>query len=187
MFASIMMILLSLSQANASVGFSNGNELNATAIEGQVSVTCEGFNGNGQALYTCRDVVLDPEAYDYFVGPVHASANRVELRAFHADGSNDMTVEAYDGAAGKTYDKINLWISTLFQTPLLKRGTNRVSYSIYSDLSMKEFAKGEINVNIARGTPRKCAPLSYNSTDLNDCHAQYSVCQRYFQELKHCR
>ncbi|MBV2169813.1 MAG: hypothetical protein KUL82_14000 [Bdellovibrio sp.] len=166
-------------------GFANGNALIATPIQGQVQVQCNGFNGSGTALYTCRDVVMDPQAYDYFVGPQDARADKVELMAFHEDGSSRSKVNNYDGARGKSRDAFNLWISTLFQKPLLEYGRNTIRYKIFSD-NNTPYAQGEFGVVVQRGAARQCPAATYHSTDSNDCNSQYSICQRYFEEYRNC-
>lgn len=186
MFVSIMMILLSFSHAETPVGFSGGKNFVATPIEGQVAVTCEGFNGTGQALFTCRDVTLDPGTHDYVIGPQNDQASRIDLTAHHEDGASVSKTLNYNGSQGKSSDRVNLWLSTLFQKPLLDRGVNRVSYVMYSS-GKTEISRGDFEVIVQRGKSRMCQPSSYTSTDLNDCHSQFSICQRYFQESNYCK
>ncbi|MNJ91214.1 hypothetical protein D3C87_88610 [compost metagenome] len=180
---------ISMQVQASDVGFSSTNDFVATPIEGRVDVTCEGFNGSGFAKYRCRDIVLEPQSYDYFVGPKEPNARKVELRAYHADGSDRSKMSLYDGTNGRSRDSFNLWISTLFQKPLLEVGVNRVTYSLYSDdkSDLKEYTRGEFTAVVTKGTPRLCPATSYNSTDINDCNAQYSVCQRYFEQYNYCR
>ena len=53
------------------VGFSAGNEFQATLIEGDLTIFCPGVNGEMQSsFFGCRAGILEPVAYDYFVGPV---------------------------------------------------------------------------------------------------------------------
>ena len=186
MFVNIMMILLSFSHAEAPVGFSGGKNFVATPIEGQVAVTCEGFNGSGQALFTCRDVTLDPGTHEYLIGPQNSQVSRVDLTATHENGGSVSKSLTYNGAQGKSQDRVNLWLSTLFQKPLLDRGVNRISYVMYKS-DRAEISRGNFEVVVQRGKPRQCQPTSYTSTDLNDCHSQFSICQRYFQESDYCK
>ncbi|MEK2689283.1 hypothetical protein [Bdellovibrio sp. GT3] len=168
------------------VGFSSGSQFKATPIEGQVHVTCEGFNGGGAATFTCRDVVLDPASYDYFVGPRDSRAVRYELRNVREDGSVRTKEDDYNGSQGRSGSAINLWLSTIFQKPLLASGKNRISYAIYGS-NGDSFSHGEFTINVARNSSRVCPTTHYNSADVNDCSSQYSVCQRYFQQFNNCR
>ena len=193
MFKNILTLLCAsvagICVANAAdpVGFSSGTQFKATPIEGQVVVTCEGFNGGGAATFTCRDVVLDPVSYDYFVGPRDARAVRYELRNVREDGSVRTKDDNYDGSRGRSGSAINLWISTLFQKPLLAAGKNKISYALYGENNREPLSNGEVTINVARSTSRTCPTTHYNSADVNDCNSQYSVCQRYFQQFNNCR
>lgn len=188
-FIAFFLMATAAVEANAQyVGFRHGSEFVAAAVEGQVTVSCNGFNGTGSAIYACRDVVLDPQAYDYFVGPRDSRAANLELRCTREDGSVRTKSGDYDGSNGISSDSFNLWISTLFQKPLLQAGVNTIEYRITADDRPKtEIAKGRITVKVTRTPARRCPNAHYNSTDLNDCNSQYSVCQRYFEEYRNCR
>lgn len=182
-----VLTFFSAAKANT-VGFSRGNDLTATPIQGQVQVTCFGFNGSGSAAYTCRDVVLDPQAYDYFIGPRDSRIDKVELTAVHEDNSSRSKVSDYDGVSGKSRDAFNLWISTLFQKPLLELGRNLVRYRLYSrETVLEDAVSNQFIVTVRRGAARNCPAARYDSTDVNDCNSQYSICQRYFEEHRNCQ
>ncbi|WP_413943646.1 hypothetical protein [Bdellovibrio sp. HCB-162] len=188
MLKTVVLLLAFCSFAQANVGFSHGNEFTASAIQGTVRVFCNGFNGSGSAVYSCRDVVLDPQAYDYFVGPQDARADKIELTASHEDGSSRSKIVEYDGVRGKSREAFNLWISTLFQKPLLEYGTNNVRYRIYSGNRLIEaMGEGNFTALVKRGPARTCPAAQYNSTDVTDCNSQYSICQRYFEEFHNCQ
>ncbi|MDG0815080.1 hypothetical protein [Bdellovibrio svalbardensis] len=186
---STILLLCSVAKSAELAGFASGREFAATPLEGTVVMTCEGFNGTGQAVYTCRDVVLDPQSYDTFIGPVDARASQVELRAEHEDGSTRVKMAGYNGKVGKSVSTFNLWVSTLFQKPLLMAGTNKLSYTIYngSGESYQEYARGNFIVTVKRNSLRRCPTTQYNSTDVTDCNSQYSICQRYFEQYNNCQ
>lgn len=181
--------LISIACANSTyVGFSRGNNLVATPVQGQVRVSCEGFNGLGAASYECRDVVLEPQPYDYFLGPRQANGNRLELTATREDGVSRNKIVGYNGATGSSTESVNLWISTIFQKPLLSFGKNVVNFKIYSAQDSRTVvSQGNIQVIVQRGAARQCPVAQYISQDSNDCSSQYSICQRYFSEFQNCR
>lgn len=183
----ILLIQIFYSFAQANTGFSRGNEFVATSIQGQVRVVCNGFNGTSSATFTCRDIVLDPNPYDYFVGPRNARLTKLDLVVLREDGSTRSKVMGYDGSYGKSRDAVNLWISTIFQTPLLTYGVNTIRYKIYSSDYNEGQYEGNFNVMVKRGPARQCPLVQYDSLDINDCSSQYSICQRYFEEYKNCR
>lgn len=180
----LIQLICSFAQANAS--FSRGNELVATSIQGQVQVDCNGFNGISSATYTCRDIVLEPNPYDYFVGPKDPRVDKVDLVALREDGSSRSKLMGYDGLRGKSREAVNLWISTIFQKPLLAYGLNTIRYKVYSENNGVQY-EGNFNVTVKRGSARQCRSMQYDSSDINDCNSQYSICQRYFEETNNCK
>lgn len=186
MLKTILFLLALSSVAEAQfVGFAKGNDLMATPIQGRVHVFCNGFNGNGAAVYACRDVVLDPAAYDHFVGPRDPRLDKVDLIVRHEDGSARDKSSGYDGNRGISRDSFNLWISTIFQKPILQSGTNTVTYRLWAGRTLVQ--SGTFVANVKRGVARTCPTAQYNSTDSNDCNSQYSICQRYFEEYNNCQ
>ncbi len=170
------------------IGFQSGNNFKATFIQGKVSVTCETLESSvaTNAEYECRDIVLDPLNYDYFVGPKNASAESIEIRSLKANGETELKVDDYDGVEGISSSQHNLWIKTIFQTPLLGLGINKVSYKLY-DKSNKVIQSGDFQAKVERGSPRTCPSVSYSSQSASDCSSEYTVCQRYFEQLNNCR
>ena len=187
MIIGIFTLLLGLNfgYAQNRIGFATGADFTASQIEGRVSVNCSGFNSAGHAEYLCRSIVLEPVVYDFFLGPRDARAKKISLFVQHQDGSDRERTTDYDGLNGKSRDAFNLWISTLFQRPMLELGTNTVTYTL-SD-GKNEVVRGTIGVKVNQGARRTCPSATYDSIDINDCNSQYSVCQRYFEEFRNCK
>ncbi len=182
-----MLVVGFLSHAQVtSPSFSKGSVFSAIPIQGQVRVICNGFNGSGTAQYFCRDVVLAPQAYDVFVGPKDARSKKVDLSCTREDGSVRGRSSNYDGAKGRSSDSFNRWISTIFQKPLLAYGKNTVTYTLKDDKGAVT-TSGSFAVTVNKVVLRECPLATYNSTDINDCNSQYSVCQRYFEEYHYCQ
>jgi hypothetical protein len=166
----------------ADVAFSSGNNFSSIPIRGQVEVTC----ADGTLVqYSCHDTVLDPASYDYFVAPQGSNADQVSLSNLRADGSRRNRSSDYDAKAGHSSDAFNLWISTIFQKPLLQMGVNKVDYTLSKD--GKTTLQGTFSVKVSAGTLRECPKTHYNSTEPVDCQSQYTVCQRYFEQYQNCR
>ena len=194
--SSIMLCLMGSAQIAMAdyIGFASGSEFQAIPVEGTVLMACEdAIKGKMIATYNCRDVVLDPASSDYFMGPNRTDLVQITLTATHEDGTVRTKVAAYDGFAGRSSAPVNLWISTLFQKPLLMKGTNRIQYSFSTGRRSEEhdeshgLAGGEVLVNVKNGKARHCPTTQYTSTDMNVCSAQYSICQRYFENFNECR
>ena len=169
-------------------GFSAGSQFTATPIDGQVNVTCNYSESSapGNVQFSCRDVVLEPTLYDYFVGPQNTAANSVNLSVSHEDGAVRTKSSDYDGQNGKSADAFNLWISTLFQHPLLALGVNNISWSL-SGTGSQNYEKGTFQVTVVHGEPRHCAASTYSSANSQDCNSQYTVCQHYFEQMNNCK
>lgn len=182
-------LVLGFAKAEAQqAGFSEGATFIASAVDGQVSMTCNfgDSSHSGNVQFNCHDVVLEPARYDYFVGPHDTAASSVTLVATHADGSTRSKTVDYDGASGKSTDAFNLWISTLFQRPLLSAGTNTIAWSLSGDV-VKTYEHGTFTVTVVHGQPRHCKPLVYVPNSGQDCDSQYTVCQHYFEQLNNCK
>lgn len=174
------------------IGFEMGKEFFAAPVEGIVLMTCVNSTDNFFVTYNCRDVVLDPKSADVFMGPVGQNISEVVLTALHEDGSLRTKSSSYDSTTGRSSTVFNLWVSTLFQKPLLMRGLNRIRYSFTNGASAnssdyRELSRGEISIHVSSGSARKCPKTRYSSTDPNDCTSQYSICQRYFENFNYCR
>lgn len=164
------------------VGFAQGNQFSSSSIQGSVKVYC---NNNITADYVCYDTVLDPVSYDYFVGPQGMAANEVTLLCDRPDGSRRDRTTPYDAGSGRSGEAFNLWISTLFQKPLLLQGTNKFTFQLKAGGQVVQ--QGSFTVVVSPGAARTCPTTHYNSTDPVDCESQYSVCQRYFEQYDYCR
>lgn len=166
------------------VGLEKGNSFQSVALSGQVTVICNGFSGYGQNTYNCRDITLEPATYDNVTGPRDPSIDEIKLISKQESGSVVKKTEDFDGRLGRTENAVNLWISTLFQKPLLRDGRNIISYELLAKGVVKQ--SGEFSVQVTRSQARVCPNTTYNSIDFNDCQAQYSICQRYFKENNFC-
>ncbi|MBC7370645.1 MAG: hypothetical protein H7326_03715 [Bdellovibrionaceae bacterium] len=179
---SLILPLTVVSSASADVGFSSGNQFTAIAVHGAVAVTC---SDGVSVQYSCRDKVLEPGNFAYFVGPAGVVADSIQLASVRADRSRRERGANYDSSLGRSTEVFNLWISNLFQKPLLLSGANKVQYILIND--GKPVSEGTVVVNVAQGILRECPAANYQSTDPQDCQSQYTVCQRYFEQFQNCR
>jgi hypothetical protein len=180
--------LVGTKSANASdfVGFNRDNSFQALVISGPIMVTCNDYNGASETrYYTCNMDILDPGEFAKFYGPKNSEADNVVLLGTREDGSQREKSEKYDGEKGISKDSINLWITTLFQRPLLKMGKNNIQYKLYK--SSRAVGQGQFEVQVFRGKDRQCSRQGYyNSNDMNDCRNSFNVCRRYFSENNFC-
>lgn len=181
-------LLLGALSANADVGFSQGNQLTAILAQGEIAVHCSG-DGTGigarYARYLCQEDLLMTGEYDFFIGPQGVVADEVTLTAQHEDGSRRTKTVAYESKANRSAKRLNLWISTLLQRPLLNPGINRVSYKM--TLAGKMTAQGEFDVEVKDGGKKVCSRRgTYWSNSSLDCTSGSSFCGQYFRENNYC-
>lgn len=170
------------------VGFSNGNDLSASPIQGKVIVNCQSGTASSNAVYQCRDIALDTKPYDYFIGAYDPRIDRVDLLAVKEDGSSTLKTSPYNGIQGQSREAFNLWISTPFQKPLLAFGKNLVQIRYFSGGNPIQTNGAEsFIVTVKRGPLRACQTAQYTSADLNDCSSQYSICQQFFRDQQYCQ
>ncbi len=169
------------------VGFSSGASMHSVPVSGRVTVFCPRGPTNPTpltAVYGCQGIILEPSAYDYFMGPKGVAADSVTLIATREDGSARVTNSDYDGALTRSTSALNLWISTLFQRPLLKKGLNKIKYTMA--LNKVIVGQGAFEVLIQEQPARECPVSEYVSADPADCSSPFSVCERYYLQYNNC-
>lgn len=180
-----MLFLFPISSFAQDVGFTLGHHLRVIPLSGQVTVICVPHDPfPNRRTYQCRGLVLEPSAYDYFRGPKGLKAETVTLTAIREDGSTRSKSEDYDSHTSRSKKSFNLWISTLFQRPLLKEGRNKIDYTLVQ--SQTVVGQGQFEVLVQRDQPRQCPYSAYTSMDPNDCSSQFTVCERYFYQYDNC-
>jgi hypothetical protein len=170
------------------IGFVHGNTRQIIALEGELIVLCPAGSEGATpvtAAYYCSELVMEPSPYDHFRGPRGLSASEVTLTAHREDGTTKSKTLPYDGRSLRTKESINLWISTLFQRPLLKEGRNKMIYTLIQGSTT--VGQGEFEAIVQSGTSRQCPKTTYNSINPQDCISPYSVCQRYFSQYNNCK
>lgn len=167
-------------------GFSGGDQFSTVNIEGRLSVQCTGPTGTSSAFADCRGQLLNPGEYSYFVGP-QVDADHVTLSATREDGSvSKSKTEEYDSAKGKSKKSFNLWISTVFQRPLLGFGKNIVKYSLTQN--GKVIDGGTFITTVVAGGRSVCQRTGfYFSNSSSDCSMPTNFCARYFNENNYCQ
>lgn len=181
----LFLAFLNISEAQT---FQSGVHRTVVPIEGQVTVFCQLPNGDEQkAEFICRDRVMEPSPYDFFVGPrvTGEKGLSVELTARDAQGGLRTKVLEYIGPLGRTEDRLNLWISNPFQKPLLRLGRNWVKYRVYNRQN-RVFEENEFISDVSMISGRTCPRTTYRTSNPNDCVSQYTVCQQYFEQFNFC-
>ena len=181
----LMLVLGSATQAY-SAGLSGGEQFSTQDLSGNLTVQCNSSQGVQTAFATCRGQILNPGEYSYFVGP-QTDADQVTLRATREDVSvSKAKTEDYNGPTGKSKKSFNLWISTVFQRPLLGYGKNTVKYTLTKNGKTTE--EGTFIVTVVDGGNSTCQRHGFYFSNLaSDCSNPTLYCDRYFSENNYCK
>ncbi len=180
----VLVLCLSFSGFSFAQSFASGNKFTTKPISGDVMVQCtDPHFGLTTQHFECEDNRLSPEEFDYFVGP-QVDADNVVLVSTYENGITSKEKSAgYKN--GKSSSHINLWISSLFQHPLLAEGLNKISYVLKK--SGQVVGQGQFDVQVAKGETRRCPSGFYMTPVFSDCQNPYMVCDQYFQQYNYCQ
>ncbi|NUM88734.1 MAG: hypothetical protein HUU37_05990 [Bdellovibrionales bacterium] len=184
--AALLLSFPVLAPASNEAGFTAGNDFQAVWLDGEISLNCQdSATGRSDfAVLRCEREVLDPAEFTRFKGP-QVEADEVVLTATREDGSTREKSGGYDGTEGRSTGSFNLWISTLFQRPLLKMGRNVIAWALSKE--GKTVAEGKFDATVTQGPDRQCRyRRTYFSSNINDCATGGSFCDRYFQDENWC-
>lgn len=181
----LFIFLMSGSDSVLAQTFTSGTQFYSYFLEGQVDLTCSDGREVQNIVFDCQESSLEPANYTYFVGPVGTIADEVKLVSVASDATSSTKTVEYDNATGMSAEKVNLWISSLFQKPLLKSGVNKIYYFLYQN--SKVVNQGKFQVEVISAGSRACSKQKLYSSNISDCGSQYSICQTYFQQNQQCR
>lgn len=183
----IALAVLSFGQRSNAVGFHSGNVFEHINVYGSVTIQCPSRGGNGSqvtSFFNCSGDRLNPNETAYFVMDELVNADHVYLKAIHADGSIREKDDLFNSNKKRSNSRINLWISTVFQRPLLDFGLNRISYKLTkSGSTVKE---GEFAVEVRQGKDLLCRNEFLFSSDSTDCLNSGYACSKYFAQVRSC-
>ncbi|MCO5141594.1 MAG: hypothetical protein M9962_00725 [Oligoflexia bacterium] len=182
-------ITLFLSTLALSAGFSSGNSFTAHNIYGAITIYCEDpFENRRESVYVhCQDQILNPVESDYFLAGKYKAGTKLEVLSTQESGKQIYKKVPYKGKEGQSSSPLNLWISTLLQTPLLAMGDNKIDFELH-DRDWKTLSKGRITVRVREGEANTCRyQRTYFSRNLNDCRTPQTLCRQYFQEENYCQ
>lgn len=180
-FILVCATLLSVLGAQASTGFTSGDEFRAYPISGEITLRCS----DQEVRYTCRSVMLEPVLVDYFMGPDNVQADAVVLVSRGQDSVKRTIKVPYDSRQQRTIHPVNLWRSNLFQAAFLRDGKNEISYKLMQ--KDKTVSTGKFKVEVQKMAGRNCPSDQFEMRKPEDCRAQFTACQKYFEANNFCQ
>lgn len=163
------------------IGFGHGPTIKTDEIEGYVSVQCRGGDNNSWNNYSCYSNDLVGGDYGKIIvsqGTIDADWVKIQR-----EGSKYIKGSRFNSLTGETKKNFNLWIKTLLQRPLLKKGQNKIHYTFTKN--KKIVKKGSFLVEVVDGEFRQCRNGS--STYYGNCPSSYSACDDYFYRNNYCQ
>ena len=158
----VFVILFGASSAYAgAVGFELGDQYESVIYSGRTTVYCP---ARAPEIFYCNAGGLSPGVVSHFVAE-GVQADKVRLKAYWQNGRTRSKNHSFSD--GRTRSKVNLWINTLFQRPLLAMGANKIEYTLSK--SGETVEEGQFLVNVQDGGRRVCDDGYY--------HAPASLCQ----------
>lgn len=163
--------------------FEGTNQFEAVRLTGDLHVTCVDRGQRDTAIHYCDRTMLEPAEYAYFLGAL-GDMNQVELRSVWPNGNVVEKKMPYLGDEGQTHRRVNLWIRTLFQEPLLTFGENQILVRYKNNRRVVQ--SEEFTVNVVEGETRSCGRKRVYSYNMNDCRHSFGVCDDFFRQNNYC-
>ena len=187
--AAISLALFHLGLGAEAAQFGLDNKYTAVEIFGRIEVRCRDNprpNFSRYRVYhTCRDWTLDPAEYDYFYHDSQKIADRFKLKSHQANGRVRSKEGGFNSKKGRSQDRVNLWVETLFQRALLDVGSNRIEFALLKGAQVQE--EGEFTLEVNVGERRQCQRRSFRAMSPSDCDYPERFCWQYFNEANYCQ
>ncbi len=164
--------------------FQGQREFTHVELEGRYRVTCFGGQQTKSQTHFCRGYLLHPFSWAHFNHVTNKPVTRVELTNQKQNGKTVRKKSQWDASNNRSEKKINLWVETLLQNPLLEMGDNQISYELWVDQTSVE--TGVVNVKVNDGGLRQCQDYSETTSDQNLCDSPSQACRRFFQLQNNC-
>jgi len=176
----ILLFTLSHSLFAVNVGFENGNEYEARDLSGSFTLFCP----QQTRVVHCRGYELAPASFDYLLFPTTVVADQVELSSVNESGKVTKKKLKVISNEGRSKKRVNLWVKTLFQKPLLSLGKNKILYQF--SYRGNDSLAGSFSVDVKAAAPLQCRHETMIGSQ-RDCENAYPLCSVYFAQQNNCQ
>lgn len=176
-------LFLAFSLNSHALELASGDQFETIPMQGRVAVYCSDGQQTSTAHFYCSALGLSPAEFDYVVSS-DLDADKITLKYTDSRGKKRSKSVGFDSNKQRSTKRVNLWIGTLLQRPLLHTGANSVEFVATKKGNVVERATRTIDVQ--EGQVRECRFSSYSSRNLQDCRNSSFICQRYFQDQNYC-
>ena len=177
----LMLITASFSAHSQTISLERGNTIRTDEISGYVYVSCRQEKKIKEFGSYCYDLALVGGSYGKVV--VTDGAIDADWVTLQREGTRHIKGARFNPETQATGKKYNLWIRTLLQRALLKKGLNEINYTFKKN--KVEVASGVMNIDVVEGDSRACSTrtLYYG----NSCPSISQACSDYFYRQNYCR
>ena len=177
-----LILMTMLMTSSFALEFRSGDTFTYQQLRGSVRVQCQDQNRRTQFhTVQCYQNILSPTEMDYVVSE-QLDADEIKVTSTWESGKVVKKDVKYDTNKDRSKKRLNLWIRTLFQRPLLAPGTNEVTFVAYKD--GREVQSRTQSVEVRNGGGKYCP---YYSMYIGSCTQLSFVCSEYFQRFNYCR
>ena len=155
-------------------GLLGGSVFYAYVLKGQAHAFCPTFH----TTISCRDSYLAPSIRDHFYHHTALDANNVTLTSFHQDRGPISKSSRFRN--GQSRSSFNLWISSIFQRPLLKKGQNMITYVLKNNENIVK--EGSFDVIVEEVPVRYCPDRDIHFSNDQQCQT-INICAEYFKRV----
>lgn len=165
--------------------FEGQTEFTHFNIEGFYRVSCFDRGRVEHVTHRCRGYLLNPFSFAYFQHDVEEEVDRVHLSTINKEGKRITKRSSWNAKENRSQKRINLWVETVFQRPLLEIGDNQVVYNLTRRGQTVD--SGEFDVLVHDGGLRTCRDRSASSGNMNLCESYSMACSEYFRLENNCQ
>lgn len=177
---------ISFAQAAPIAGFKNGNELEVQTLRGSVQYYCRDNMGkNYTRHWSCVADLVSPDTHDYVIANAKIDANKVTITATHEDGSTKSKTVNFNSEKSVSSSRVNLWVKTLTQSPLLEKGANSINVEFKK--SNKVVESGNFVSQVHHLGAVQCRHRATYAQNNGQCDNQNMGCDYYFYLENNCQ
>lgn len=176
----LALLFASTTFANSNAGLKAGARFEENNLRGTVTMYCP----TRTQIVNCNAAYLSPSTYSKFIYNGATDATDVEL---NRDGARSVKKSRFNSETLESKKSFNLWVGSLLQRPLLKRGVNVINYTLKGE-DKEVVERGQFEVLVEQSPTRLCPWDTYRSFNDNDCRSGgQHICNAYFQRHRLCR
>ncbi|MCB0415611.1 MAG: hypothetical protein KDD50_14835 [Bdellovibrionales bacterium] len=183
----IILISVFLGQALWAQSFEAGNDMQTVKLNGDFTLRCTAGSKYSTRYVYCSDEYLMGGTHQYFLMDGQGKKiDKVNLKSTYSSNGREVKKSVkFDSDKSRSKKRVNLWIETLLQKPMLDYGNNKIEYTAFNGNDV--VSSGEFNVNVSLKETRECDHDVIFARNDSDCDFPDRLCDRYFSRQNDCQ